>query len=331
MLPAIAWRPLVAAFTIACVVMYSWFGNLMPNLDDRANFDALKGPDHKFGLSQKTLLPIPKKIWQINFNHPKYTALRRSIATWRGMNPEYDHTLLTDDIGKEIIQKHYGRQPEERNTYLDLNSLILRSDYIRYLVLAAEGGVYSDLDTDAIKPIDEWLSNSEKGRVRAMIGIEYDRLNESSDPKGFYMPMQFCQWTLAFSAHHPLMIAMLDSVTKSLHQLAHSKGVPVSEVQPSDDNDVLFTTGPVKWSQEVFSYLSLTSGTKVTDRNLTGLKEPRLFGDVMIMPINAFAAGLGFAGSRRSISNETLLWHRFLGTWKAEGGRKLDDQIVDGK
>ncbi|KAI4158540.1 MAG: hypothetical protein L6R39_000518 [Caloplaca ligustica] len=122
---------------------------------------------------------------------------------------------------------------------------------------------------------------------------------------------------------------MAASVTKSLQQLAHSKGVPLSGLQPEDDKDVLFTTGPMRWSQEVFPYLSSTSDTEVTHRNFTGLKEPRVFRGVMILPINAFASDLGHSGSRISVTNETLVWHSFQGAWKSE--EKVSEDKETGK
>lgn len=39
---------------------------------------------------------------------------------------------------------------------------ILKADFFRYLILFARGGVYTDIDTVSLKPIDEWISNNEK-------------------------------------------------------------------------------------------------------------------------------------------------------------------------
>ncbi|KAL9599288.1 MAG: hypothetical protein Q9219_003915 [cf. Caloplaca sp. 3 TL-2023] len=264
-------------------------------------------------------------MWQINFNHPQYAALQGSMDSWIDINPAHQHTLLDDRTGREIIQEHYGDDPNVLNTYLQLNSTILRADYLRYLVLAAEGGIYSDLDTNAVKPIDEWYDDSSKRPVRALVGMEYDQLDNPKLTEGMYLPLQFCQWTLAISAHHPLMISMVNSVTDSLQRLARSRGVSMPDLEPTNE-DVLLTTGPVMWSQTVFSYLSLATGTKMTYRNLTGLKEPKLFGDVMILPINAFASGLGHSGSLQTISNETLMWHTFKGAWKTDDRAIQQDQ-----
>ncbi|KAI4207469.1 MAG: hypothetical protein LQ346_000514 [Caloplaca aetnensis] len=303
MLPVMAWRPLVAAFSITCILVYTWLGNLVPN--------------HQTFSGHGSLQPIPKKIWQINFNHPHYARLKEFVATWKDGNPAYEHTLLDKQAGEDIVRKHYGEHSEPSKTYLELGSTILRADYLRYLVLAAEGGFYSDLDTHVVKPLDEWYSEPPNRPVRALIGLEYDQLGGPRLIKGMYMPLQFCQWTLAISAHHPLMVSMVNSVTRDIQKLARSHEVALPNLSPTNE-EVLRTTGPVQWSREVFAYLSSTAGTEVTHLNLTGLKEPKLFGDVMILPIDAFASNLGHSGSRGSVSNETLMWHTFQGAWKVE-------------
>ena len=298
-----AWRSFIAAFVIAYLVVYSWLGNI-------------KFPGHGNLTQQQYLQPIAKKIWQIHFNHLRDPASHGSIATWRDMNPAYEHKILDDVMGIEIIRKHYDQDPDTQRTYLELRSTILRADYLRYLVLAAEGGIYSDIDTHAVKPIEKWYSDSTDRPVRALVGMEYDQLDNPVLTAGMYMPVQFCQWTLAISAYHPLMTSMVESVTQDLQQLARLKNVSLSHLSPTNP-EVLFTTGPVQWSKTVYSYLSASTGTEVTHRNFTGLKEPKLVGNVMILPINAFASGLGHSGSSKQISNDTLMWHEFRSSWKS--------------
>ncbi|KAL8911882.1 MAG: hypothetical protein Q9171_003008 [Xanthocarpia ochracea] len=326
MLPSIAWRPVAASLTIIVIFAYWWLSDTAPSGNNGPTVIQAKGWSGQKILShQNTLRPIPKKIWQINFNHPRYERLQKSIRSWKGKNPSYEHVVLDDEAGRQYVREHYSHDPYIRNTYLELRSTILRADYLRYLVLAADGGIYSDLDTDAVRPINFWLSGYPDKKIRAMVGIEWDQLGGPTIPEGLYLPLQFCQWSLAFSAHHVLMVWMVQAVTRELHGLAEAHGVSLSDLHPRSDEDVLFTTGPVKWSQEVFAYLSSSTGTQVTHRNFTGLTEPTLVGDVMILPVDSFATGLGHSGSSTTITNATLLRHRFQGTWKFEGKERKNE------
>ncbi|KAL8947231.1 MAG: hypothetical protein Q9222_006467 [Ikaeria aurantiellina] len=318
MLSALATRPFIISSILALILVYSWLGHIIPIVNEPASPEKPSWFDFCATSPRQVLDPIPKKIWQINFSHPRYELLKKSIRSWEKKNRKHKHKLLDAKAGRKIIWKHYRNNPEIINTYFDLRSPILRADYLRYLVLAAEGGVYSDLDTEAIKPIQDWDSNfPNKTAVRAIIGIEYDQLKSTIIPEGLYMPIQFCQWTLAFSAHHPLMISMVKSVTRGLLQLSQSHGVPLSQLQPRVE-DVLFTTGPVKWTQEVFAYLSSVAGEEMIYQNFTGLRKPQMVGDVVVLPIRSFATGLGYAGSGFAVSDDTLLRHTFQGSWKED-------------
>ncbi|KAL9626626.1 MAG: hypothetical protein Q9204_007159, partial [Flavoplaca sp. TL-2023a] len=144
----------------------------------------------------------------------------------------------------------------------------------------------------------------------------------------------FCQWSFASSAHHPLMNRVVQAVTRELHDLALTTGVSLSELRPRNNQDVLFATGPVKWSREIFAYLSYITGTEMTHRNFTGITEPVLVDDVLSLPIKAFAVGLRGSGGGVDIVDETLALHGFRGSWKMRGGKmpeELDKGVKGGK
>lgn len=63
-----------------------------------------------------------------------------------------------------------------------MGSCLRKADMLRYLVLLAEGGVYSDADTRALKPLTRWADsakdwNVEKAPpqpVRVIVSVEGD-------------------------------------------------------------------------------------------------------------------------------------------------------------
>ena len=321
MFPSAIWRPFIASITIAVVIVYSWFGNVSINTARPPGLDASKWSSLKTPSQRDTLQPIPKKIWQLHFERPIPKDIHGPIQSWTNKNPSYEHMVLDDEAGQEFVRQHYAHDPYVMNTYLRLGGRILRSDYLRYLILAAQGGVYTDTDTTAVRPIDSWLDGHSDKNIRAMIGLEFDILQRTELPPGIFMPVQFCQWSFASSAHHPLMDRVVQAVTREMHDLALTMGVSLSELHPRNNQDVLFATGPVKWSQEIFAYLSFTTGTEVTHRNFTGMTEPILMGDVLILPIRAFAVGMRGSGGGMEAVNETLALHRFRGSWKMRDGK----------
>ena len=57
-----------------------------------------------------------------------------------------------------------------------------KADFLRYLVLLAEGGVYSDADTRALMPLSHWADNTGEWKIgtatpepiRIIISVEGD-------------------------------------------------------------------------------------------------------------------------------------------------------------
>ena len=69
-----------------------------------------------------------------------------------------------------------GKHPNSIDTYFALRNPGMKTDLLRYLILWVEDGVYADLDTWALKPIDAWVPEHLKaeGSVRAVVGLEWD-------------------------------------------------------------------------------------------------------------------------------------------------------------
>lgn len=64
------------------------------------------------------------------------------------MNSEYKYERLTEETEYAFIQDHFHHDSGIRKTYdLIKNDRILRADFLRYLILLIEGGVYTDVDT----------------------------------------------------------------------------------------------------------------------------------------------------------------------------------------
>lgn len=79
---------------------------------------------------------------------------------------------------------------------------VMKADLWRYLIIADQGGVYSDIDTVCCLPIDYWtiwlgsLNKIESERPLLFLGIENDDERKIID---------FCQWTFMATPKHPVL------------------------------------------------------------------------------------------------------------------------------
>lgn len=164
---------------------------------------------------------IPKEIWQA-WKEPveKITNsnLLKYIDSWESQN-NYNYHLITDDKIESTITEMYFEFPEILDTMHRLPQDILKFDFLRYLLLFAKGGIYSDIDTMSLKPFSEWVDNpvefakyfDESANVGFIVGIEgdYDR------PDWKYKMarrVQFCQWTFKSKIGHPILRELIYSI-----------------------------------------------------------------------------------------------------------------------
>jgi alpha 1,6-mannosyltransferase len=219
----------------------------------------------------------------------------------------------------EFLNRYYANEPEIINVFHDLVNVGMKSDFLRYLLLATEGGVYTDTDTSAIRPISEWVPEEYRDKARVVIGIEWDQQNRGA-VKTIPHIVQFCQWTIAAAeGGHPVFKRMTKRILASVKELEKKHGKPLAQIEP-EYFDVLNTTGPASWTDAVFEQLQEYNSSLTSTKDFSYLDEPRLVGDMLILTINGFGMGQRHSGSVHdgSIPGLALTSHKFRGSWKDE-------------
>lgn len=96
---------------------------------------------------------IPKiihYIWLGGKEEPE--ILKKCKKSWETMCPDYE-IKRWDESNLNIDECSYAKQAYEAKKFA------FASDYFRYKILNAEGGIYLDTDVELIKPLDEFLNN----------------------------------------------------------------------------------------------------------------------------------------------------------------------------
>ncbi|KAJ1550762.1 hypothetical protein HK096_005178, partial [Nowakowskiella sp. JEL0078] len=112
-----------------------------------------KAPTETFSLPVLSS-KIPKIIHQSWKNDVLPKKFQNWAMTWKTLNPEYSHQLWTDNSNRALVANYY---PWYLSTYDSLPKNINRADAVRYMYMHQFGGVYADLDVEAIKPFDDLL------------------------------------------------------------------------------------------------------------------------------------------------------------------------------
>lgn len=92
----------------------------------------------------------------------KYIPIRLKILsqTWIENNPDWEYHLWT---GKEMRELVISSFIEYENLYNSLPRDVQRWDIIRYMILYKYGGIYTDLDTECFKPINQLVNDISLG------------------------------------------------------------------------------------------------------------------------------------------------------------------------
>lgn len=275
------------------------------------------------GLRQKFVAPspgfsianIPDKVWH-KANHHNITELQRErISTWVETNPSCRQELLSDRSSQAFVRSRYGHtRPDIVEVYEALSIPILRADLFRYLVVLAEGGYWGDLDVTCEKPLAEWIpAEYNNGTIDMIVGLEFDMDWRGPNTE---VASQFCNWVFAAQPSSRNLRLLVDTVIAKLKKIAKDQGIQISEITLDLlPEDIVNVTGPKILTISLMESLKKMLGRDVDDRDFAHIKQPKLVGDVLIMPGVSFAA---LQNGNPKDQGDPLVSHHYEGSWKKE-------------
>lgn len=165
---------------------------------------------------------FPRKIWQtIRTDLLKVTPdTARAITSWYEKNPNYRYESFTQENGKSYVRERYAHKPDIVETFDAIQDGMLQADLVQYLFLLENGGVYTDLDTFCLKPIDTWIPEEFKNKANLVLGIEGDSLGGDIIP-GFTYHVQFATWTMMVKPGHFVLELIVKRVCTVLRNLTN--------------------------------------------------------------------------------------------------------------
>lgn len=260
----------------------------------------------------------PAYIWQTWKHTPAQgefeEMFREPEASWSIHHPTFVHEVITDNVAMFLIRHLFASVPEVVEAYNALPVAVLKADFFRYLILLARGGIYSDIDTSALKSAADWVPQDVAPSSYGMvIGVEADP--DRPDWADWYSRrVQFCQWTIQSKPGHPILVDIVANITQET--LNRKKAGKLRH----DPKGVVEFTGPAIWTDTIFSYFNnpqffdmSASKSNITWENFTGMKAPKKVGDVIVLPITSFSPGVKTMGAGEEDDPMAFVKHQFEG------------------
>ncbi|EME45453.1 glycosyltransferase family 32 protein [Dothistroma septosporum NZE10] len=292
----------LAIFLVGCVIFFG--------------FQAILGWSKKTTFKKVDI--FPRKIWQswkvdaLSFEDRDSERAR----AWTTKNPLWRYEVLTDGNAISYVEHHFGPngmdRPDIVSTYKALDgNRIIQADLLRYIIMFTEGGVWADIDAEAILSIDYFIpSRFNEKDVDVIIGIETDEPQFKDHPILGTKAQSFVQWTFLCKPGHPAMMRLINNILTWLNNLAVKQGRGIYDLV-LDFDEVLSGTGPSAFTDAIIAEMSAITGKKITWDTFHDMSESTLIGGVLVLPSEAFAAGTGHSKSGVHSSSRALVKHHF--------------------
>ncbi|KAK3712252.1 alpha-1,6-mannosyltransferase Och1 [Vermiconidia calcicola] len=275
---------------------------------------------------------FPAYIWQTWKTTPSSgdfeEAFRPAEASWSELHPNFVHEVITDSVAVHLVRHFYASVPEVQEAYDALPAPVMKADFFRYLILLARGGIYSDIDTTALKSAVEWVPPEvPRSTYGLVIGIEADP--DRPDWHEWYSRrIQFCQWTIQSKPGHPVLVDIVASITEETLRRKRA-----GELDKMHMKSIVEFTGPAVWTDAIFKFFNnpdyfdmSTSKGNITWKDFTGITQAKKVGDVVVLPITSFSPGVGQMNAGEDDDPMAFVKHAFEGTWKPESERHIGEQ-----
>eukprot|EP00927_Polykrikos_kofoidii_P072806 TRINITY_DN68900_c0_g1_i1.p1 TRINITY_DN68900_c0_g1~~TRINITY_DN68900_c0_g1_i1.p1 ORF type:complete len:855 (+),score=145.88 TRINITY_DN68900_c0_g1_i1:157-2721(+) len=111
---------------------------------------------------------IPKVIHQTWKTEDLPSKYARHVASWRLMHPHWRSEFWDDHRGRDLVAANFPQYLAD----FDQMSGIKRADVMRIVALYVQGGIYADIDVEAVKPFDGLLAAAAKSKAAVLLGEE---------------------------------------------------------------------------------------------------------------------------------------------------------------
>ncbi|AEO60901.1 glycosyltransferase family 32 protein [Thermothelomyces thermophilus ATCC 42464] len=263
---------------------------------------------------------FPRKIWQTwKVNPLKFEERDLNTArTWLAKNPDYRYEVLTDDNDMRYVEYHFGpngfNRPDIVEFYRGLKAAIVKADLLRYMIMYAEGGIYADIDVEALKPASKFIpARFDEKDIDMVVGVEIDEPDWKDHPILGPKSRSFCQWTFMCKPQLPVMMRLIEQIMTWLNGVAKEQGVTIGEVN-LDFDQIISGTGPSAFTEAIMAEMEQNKedpNLKIDWDLFHDLDESKVVSRVLVLTVEAFAAGQGHSHSGTHDSRAALVRHHY--------------------
>ncbi|KAK7755350.1 hypothetical protein SLS62_002576 [Diatrype stigma] len=216
-------------------------------------------------------------------------------------------TNFEDNSGDEFVRDHFASRPDIVDNFLGIRIPIIKADLLRYLILYEHGGIWNDLDVSCEAPINEWVPEQyQAANISIVVGLEFDE-------DIWYR--QFASWTIMARQNSPQLWTVVEDCLEGLVRTAQDHNVGIQDLTIDMLDDIVDVSGPRRLTRGIQKSLSKMLNETVGNDEISHVLEPRLIGDVLVLPDYAFANSMNQQHGDKK-SGKILVKHHYASSWK---------------
>ncbi len=147
-------------------------------------------------------------------------ALRKNVEEIKSRNPEWNYRFYDNEAIESFVSEHYGRKVLDAYLKIDPSYGAARADLFRYLVMYRIGGVYLDIKSRFLVPIDDVIAGDEgyiisqwsnkKGEKYEGFGLKPEVAHVAGG--------ELQQWHIIAAPGHPFLRVLLLSILDDIER-----------------------------------------------------------------------------------------------------------------
>lgn len=116
---------------------------------------------------------------------------------------------------------------------------------------------------------------------------------------------------------------MIENVVDHLAHLCRVKNTTIDQLAMTEI-EIMNATATALWSETIFNELKRITANSdqplEKPSDLSGMTQPRLYDDIMVLPIDYIGSGVPHSNASPGIPDFALVKHHFSGSWRTADG-----------
>lgn len=208
------------------------------NWKEGNNYNTIYYDKNYYGEKNIYNYTIPKIIHQTYSSFDKIPlCVKRVVAYNIKNNPDYVYIFYDDGKIDDFIKSHESDRVYKAFKLIKDNVGAAKADFFRYVVLYHNGGIYADIKSKLVKPLNEWIHTNKlhvtfwPWNSHSYLKKEYP---ESLLKRKKHTNYEINQAVLIYPKKHIILRKVIDAIVDKIE----------NDFKHNHENNILSTTGP---------------------------------------------------------------------------------------